>query len=60
MANIKEIDFMFEIAFNKNLSGFYDQAIRISDEKVLFTSELKEIPQLFNKIYIWFMIYHHI
>lgn len=52
MTNIQEIDFMFEMAFNKNLPGFYDQAIQISDEKILLTSELKEAPQLFNKIHM--------
>lgn len=52
MTDIQEIDFMFEIAFNKNLPGYYDQAIQFSDEKILLTSELEEIPQLFNKIHM--------
>jgi len=52
MTNIQEIDFMFEMAFNKNLPGFYDQAIQISNEKILLTSELEEIPQLLNKIHM--------
>jgi hypothetical protein len=52
MTNIQEIDFMFEIAFNKNLPDFYDQAIQISNEKILLTSGLEESPKLSNKIYM--------
>ena len=32
MTNIKEIDFMFEIAFNKTLPHFYKQSYHIMDD----------------------------
>ena len=50
MTNVQEIDFMFELAFNKNLPGFYSQVSQVSDEDILLTSKSEENPQLLNKI----------
>ena len=50
MRNIHEIDFMFEIAFNKTLPDFYDEAFQTLDDKILLTSDSEELPQLSNKI----------
>lgn len=50
MIQVKEIDFMFEIAFNKRLPDFYDQAKEHVEGSTLFNSESTEVPELVNTI----------
>ncbi len=50
MTQVKEIDFMFEIAFNKALPAFYDQANQNMEGTTLINSESKDYPELVNKI----------
>ena len=52
MANTLEIDFMFEIAFNKALPDFYDKAFQISDENILLISEPKKKLTRLNKVHL--------
>jgi hypothetical protein len=52
MPNIQEIDFMFEMAFNKTLPEFYDKAFQISDKNILLTSKPEEAPTRLDKIHL--------
>lgn len=51
MINIKEIDFMFEMAFNKTLPHFYQKSCNISDDTILLNAEETITPSVDNKIY---------
>ena len=51
MTNIKEIDFMFEIAFNKTLPHFYKQSYHIMDDTPLLSSDETITPSVDNEIY---------
>ena len=50
MIQVKEIDFTFEIAFNKALPAFYDQANENMEGTTLLNSEFMNVPELKNKI----------
>lgn len=52
MTQVKEIDFMFEIAFNKRLPDFYIEAKQKTDGHVLVSSQPTEFPDLNDKIYL--------
>jgi len=52
MANTLEIDFMFEIAFNKTLPHFYDKAFQISDDNILLISKTKKKHPRLNKVHL--------
>lgn len=52
MSKLDKIDFMFELAFNKSLPGFYYEAKRIADGQVLAYSQSDEYPDVNDKIYM--------
>jgi hypothetical protein len=52
MSDLKKIDFMFELAFNKSLPDFYDQVQYKSDYEVLLNSASSEVPSLNDNIYM--------
>jgi hypothetical protein len=50
MTNIKEIDFMFEMAFNKALPHFYKQSYHITDHTISLKTVETKTASVFNKI----------